>query len=825
MVDSKPRTLHEWKKIHSYRTELSTAARNGDVENVSSMLARKPDGTDLNYNPKINRWRCVTPPLFAACETDQLEVVKLLLKRKDLKVNTIRYKETPLSTAAERGYVEVMKLLIENGANVDYVGDTDTPGYEIESALHKVAHNSQYEAAVLLIERGASVNCDISDQTPLLIAARRGNTRLVKLLLDSGADMCSSKYSSPLILACREGHTECAQLLIQRGANVNDANQGTPLTVSIMNNHKECVKLLYENGADVNKQESILGATPLMVASQWGNTDYVQLLLDYGADVNISSSPAGGETALGLASDAQVAELLIENGADVNHVTNSGSILLNAIKKSSYHQESSNKAILLIQNGAKSNVTDPNSTHYTPLRYAVEKENMRIIEELLTHGATVDVHVLSTSFQTNNHTAILTVLLRHASQAVIQDETITMSYSSLLAKAVRYGDFELAKLLLRYKPNIDIVHNNTTALIEAAYHGRKDFVKLLVDHGAQVNLKNSNGDTALIVASQRGDMKCIEHLLGRKDIDANLRNRSESSAITVAAQIGHNEIVKLLLDHGAQANLQNINGDTALMIASQRGHTNCVEHLLLRKDIDVNLQNSKECTALMLASENGHTSVVDLLLANNANLEILTTRKCSALFYGVKSNSPAVVQLLLDKGADVKRKTLDRKDILQFAYECHKEPDHHVIEMLQEAQAKTSQAQDGKPTLKEAFQLLFPLAHEWHNIGVLLGIPDGDLNAINADNAAVRSCLREMLRKWLSCVDPRPTWSSLAEVVEPFDPRKVEEIHQKYCSKEVSPASETHQPNVDQDSVEDKKEEAERNDTKGNTDSFCCCCC
>ena len=191
-----------------------------------------------------------------------------------------------------------------------------------------------------------------------------------------------------------------------------------------------------------------------------------------------------------------------------------------------------------------------------------------------------------------------------------------------------------------------------------------------------------------------------------------------------------------------------------------------------------------------------------------------TSRRCSALFYGVKSNSPAVVKVLLDKGADVKRKTL------VATYGCHKEPDHHVIETLQEAQAKVSQAQDDKPTLKEAFQLLFPLAHEWHNIGVLLGILDGDLNAINADNAAVRSCLREMLRKWLSRVDSRPTWSSLAEAVEPFDPRKVEEIHQKYCSNKVSLAIETHEPNVDQDSVEDQKEEAERNDTKGNTDSL-----
>ena len=124
------------------------------------------------------------------------------------------------------------------------------------------------------------------------------------------------------------------------------------------------MKLLLENRADVNKVIRE-GKTPLMIASQCGYINNVQLLIDYGADVNISSSPTGGDTALSLAcdrNDAQLAELLIKNGADMNHVKSDVSILWNVINKSDshYRQESSNIAILLIQNGA--NVTDPHST-------------------------------------------------------------------------------------------------------------------------------------------------------------------------------------------------------------------------------------------------------------------------------------------------------------------------------------------------------------------------------------------------------------------------------------------------------------------------------
>ena len=727
--------MEQARTIHNIQKELSAAASNGDIQSVSSILERT--GIDVNFRDPQLLYRPVPPPLYAACQAGRLGVVKALLKRKDVQVNVTFDGRTPLYAAAEKGYVEIMKLLLDHGAS---------PGSPTDRIpLIGAVQNGQYVATALLLQKGANPNDPLFEYTshpPLVIAASNGHSNLVKLLLDKGADI-EPKLTSPsaLTVACSNGHTECATLLIERRANLNAiSSKGTPLTCALANHQIECVKLLLEKGADVN-QPKLMNETPLMVASKEGHIDEVQLFLKYGANV---TAVANGFTALYLACQndhIEVAKVLIENGADVNQIADKAlKILLEVIER-----KYSDIACLLIWNGARVNTA--NVFGETPLACAVRNNDMRVVEELVQHGANVAAKALS-----------------HAVRA--RNSTVT---SFLLQKAEK-----------------DTVHKMNGDLVKATVDGDGNYAEILLPYVSNINLLLESGDTALMEAAKRGQ----------------------------------EEHVKLLLDHGAQVNIQNADGYTALMIASQRGLTKCTEQLVTQKDIDVNLQNSKECTALMLASEKGHTSVVDLLLANNADLEILTTRRCSALFYGVKSNSPAVVKVLLDKGADVKQKTLDGKNIIQFAYECHKEPDHHVIEMLQEAQAKVSQAQDDKPTLKEAFQLLFPLAHEWHNIGVLLGIPDGDLNAINADNAAVRSCLREMLRKWLSRVDSRPTWSSLAEAVEPFDPRKVEEIHQKYCSNKVSLAIETHEPNVDQDSVEDQKEEAERNDTKGNTDSL-----
>ena len=73
-----------------------------------------------------------------------------------------------------------------------------------------------------------------------------------------------------------------------------------------------------------------------------------------------------------------------------------------------------------------------------------------------------------------------------------------------------------------------------------------------------------------------------------------------------------------------------------------------------------------------------------------------------------------------------------------------------------------------KPEMKDLVKELYSKASDmWEDIGILLGIKDGQLKQIRTDNANdSRSCLREMLRIWLSRVDPPPSWSAIAEAVE-----------------------------------------------------------
>ena len=415
-MEQQYRTMMEQARTEK---ELSAAASNGDILSVSSILERTGIGVnfpDPLFHPRLYR-PVPPPPLYAACQAGQLGVVKALLKRKNVQVNVTFYGRTPLYAAAEKGYVEIMKLLFDHGASL-----TDS------TPLIGAVQNGQYEATALLLQKGADPNDPLFEYTsrpPLVIAASNGHSNLVKLLLDKGADIepkHPNTLPSALTFACSRGHTECATLLIERGANLKAiSDMGTPLTCALANRQIECVKLLLEKGADVN-QPKLMNETPLMVASKEGHVDEVQLFLEYGANV---AAKANGFTALYLAcqnNHIEVAKVLIENGADVNQIADKAlEILLEVIER-----KYSDIACLLIRNGARVNTA--NVFGETPLACAVRNNDMRVVEELVQHGANIDANLIS-SAQERNPT-ILGFLQKANSETVRQVTTQSKSTSN-----------------------------------------------------------------------------------------------------------------------------------------------------------------------------------------------------------------------------------------------------------------------------------------------------------------------------------------------------------------------------------------------------------
>ncbi len=113
-------------------------------------------------------------------------------------------------------------------------------------------------------------------------------------------------------------------------------------------------------------------------------------------------------------------------------------------------------------------------------------------------------------------------------------------------------------------------------LLYAGAEGLLDIVKLAIEAGADTKLTNRFGGTALIPASERGHVDVVKELLAHSDIDVNHINNLHWTALLEAVILGnggekHQQIVQLLVDHGADVHIGDGDGITPLEHAQQRG--------------------------------------------------------------------------------------------------------------------------------------------------------------------------------------------------------------------------------------------------------------
>ena len=256
---------------------------------------------------------------------------------------------TALHFAAEVGRLEVVGELCRAGADVE--AEKVTGG----TALHTAADANMTEAVRVLVEQcGAKVNkLLMGDTTALYLAAQRGHTEVVRELLRLGADvnyvMARGKHGGHLISlgpgeASLGGHYPVKNTEVGNGA--------TALHAAVENGHLETARALLTGGA--RQSDSMEGATPLVIALQYKHPHIALLLLeDDWPDPRLDSRvPADGSSAMFVASGygyLEVVRRLIERGAEVNLSNNRGA---------------------------------------TPLSFALASRHPRVVELLVTAGAT-----------------------------------------------------------------------------------------------------------------------------------------------------------------------------------------------------------------------------------------------------------------------------------------------------------------------------------------------------------------------------------------------------------------------------------------------------
>ncbi len=155
----------------------------------------------------------------------------------------------------------------------------------------------------------------------------------------------------------------------------------------------------------------------------------------------------------------------------------------------------------------------------------------------------------------------------------------------------------------------------------AASDGDIAEITKLLEKGVDVNAKDFQGETALMVAALKGHLD-IAKLLVENGADIHARpdfnNNQGQTALMMASKNGYIDIVKMLVEKGSDVNsIVKHTGYSALIMASEKGKKDVVS-LLIEKGADINAKTKEGSTPLMMASLNGHIEIIKFLKEHGA---------------------------------------------------------------------------------------------------------------------------------------------------------------------------------------------------------------
>lgn len=426
-----------------------------------------------------------------------------------------------------------------------------------------------------LIVQKADVNSPMPDgSTALHWAAASDDLETVDLLLRAGANpKAQDRYGfTPLYFAAANGSAPVIRKLLEAGADPNaaDAQKETALMTAARAGSLDAIKALLQKGAAVNAKDGVTGETALMWAARSNHPDEVQLLLEYGAEVNTATRTGATPARRPPGAGGGSHGVGIVRGGWPDRGYQDPTP--GAMSALLYAARDGRLECVKLLVGAKAQLNQPDANGITPLIMALANNHLEAARFLLEKGADVN--------------------------------SADWWGRTPLWSAVEIRDRDLGR-------------NNEHNVDRAAAF---EIIRMLLDRGANPNARTKEVPPVRRFVLPLGDLSWVDF--------------TGQTAFLRAALSGDIEVMRLLLDKGADPNIATEAGTTALMAAagvnwvtgqtyteSKQAQLEALQ-LCLQKGGDVNAANSMGVTAVMGASNRGADDIIEFLFKHGAKLDV-----------------------------------------------------------------------------------------------------------------------------------------------------------------------------------------------------------